>query len=245
MIIDNPFFDDGHCMAYVSQLINKQTHESALEIVNIDSFRHSALYQELGMNQSAMTTGSKVNQATYIATNYSNIVDGHIFRGKHSSPSGPPIQSGMSKVSLYLIPEDSAYVGGYSAIGIDCFVEVYKLLGARSVCTNDSLFWIKGDTSKLGLQLVLSAIRCEHGDYQVENYDFMTADSNKYSLIKLLHMFLASYSYINNLYDTSDLICKEFSDLIYSNIVLPWSPNFSKSISDEIKYSWLKPQLML
>jgi hypothetical protein len=192
-----------------------------------------------------MLTGNKLNQATYLASSYSKIVDGHIFKGKHSSPSGPPIQSGMGKVSLYLIPEDSAYVGGYSAIGIDCFIDTYKLLGGRSVCTNDSLFWIKGDTTKLGLQLVISAIKYEHNNYEVENYDFMTADSNKYSLIKLLHMFLASYSYINNLYDTSDMICKEFSDLIYNNIVLPWSPNLSKAISDEIKYSWLKPSLML
>jgi hypothetical protein len=245
MITDNPFFSDNHCNAYISQLITKQTHESALELVNIDSFRYSALYKDLGMNQSAMTTGNKLNQATYVTSNYSTIVDGHIFRGKHSSPSGPPVQSGMCKVSLYLIPEDSAYVGGYSAISIDCFIEVYKLLGARSVCTNDSLYWLKGNTSKLGLQLILSAVKCEHGDYHVETYDFMTADSNKYFLIKLLHMFLASYSYINNLYDTSDLICKEFSDLIYNNIVLPWSPNVSKTISDEIKYSWLKHHLIL
>ena len=147
---------------YSSEIITGVSSEHTLDIdsTNFNTALSSKLYCSIPMQSPDSILRSQAyrswSQGSY--TTYVNglITDGWKFRGKQLAKTIPPKNDYSCKVSLYLIPECSAYVGGYCAIAIDVFLDTYKLLGGRQFCTDNSLFWVKGDTTKVGMQLQVS-----------------------------------------------------------------------------------------
>lgn len=245
-----PWLVEGVHRFYNSGVIVGDTSEHSLDIDSQAAFlghMHHRLNQPLKM---AVCDPTRVNgllkQGSYSTCNATSIKDGHVFRSKKQSLTVTPKAGGGMKISLYLVPEDSAYIGGYCAITVDIFLDVYKLLGGRQFCTEESLYWIKGSNTKIGCQLQLSYMRYNpFGGYQKFEADFMKSDSKRIEAIKLLHMTLASYSYVDNLLKTNDDLCCELATLIYNDAVLPWKPNAPASIIQDIKNEWLKVNLIL
>lgn len=232
---------------YTSSVINGSTTEYSLDIDSTTAFQAN-MFSKLQQPASMVIVDAAVNfkQGMYCAFNASTLKDGHVFKGKKQSLTMPPKDTGGIRISLYLIPECSAYIGGHCAIAVDVFIDVYKLLGGRSFCTDGSLYWIKGDTTKLGLQLQISTLLyTPYGGYNKVQADFMRSPYNKIEAIKLLHMTLASYSYVDNLLKTSDDLCSELATLIYQDAVLPWKSDAPASSIDSIKSEWLGAHLLL
>jgi hypothetical protein len=257
----NPWFEDTCSKYYNSEIITDVVSEYALDIdsttfnvlglgYNLKKPRQMVTQDPLYSEQSVYSEplGYQTTWRNCSFSTYTNllITDGWSFRGKQRAKTLPPKDEHSAKVTMYLIPECSAYVGGYCAISVDCFIDVYKLLGGRQFCTDTSLFWIKGDTTKIGMQLQVSAIIYKSGVYQKQEADFLRSPYNKIDTIKLLHMALASYSNVENLMATSDALCNEIATLIYRDVVIPWNDKApATSIITDIKNDWLKPSLIL
>ena len=95
------------------------------------------------------------------------------------------------------------------------------------------------------MQLQVSTMIYQDGVFKTQEADFLRSPYNKIEAIKLLHMTLASYSYVNNLHKSSDELCDEFATLIYQDVVLPWKSDAQTYIISDIKNEWLKPSLIL
>ena len=252
----NPWFENTCSKYYNSETITDVVSEHALDI---DSTTFNALglgcnlkkpMQMVAQDPLYSIRGAYGYQTTWREcsfSTYSNllITDGWSFRGKQRAKTLPPKDEYSAKVSMYIRPECSAYIGGYCAVSIDCFLDVYKLLGGRHFCTDSSLFWVKGDTTKIGMQLQVSALIYKNGVYQKQEADFLRSPYNKIDTIKLLHMALASYSNVENLMSTSDALCGEIASLIYRDVIVPWNKKTPASIITDIKNDWLKPSLIL
>ena len=242
---------------YTSGVLSGSSQLSDLAILNLDSFIY-ILGNKLGLNSSFTShwDESNINHATLTSFNFLNEVDWSPtdFWELKGSPIKPPINSKNIKTSLYLVPQDSSYTAGYSAIAIRIHSNMYKLTGGRNFISSDSIFQIKDYRlrTKICSQLEVSTVRVKQDPttgslaYEVQSVDFLKAsEQERASVTKLIYLFLATYHGVNDVEQSADILCSELASLMYQDVVVPFNSDYRTSIKDEIKYKWLKPLLML
>lgn len=168
------------------------------------------------------------------------IRDGHKFNGKVLSKTGAPAEAESYRVRYILFPEMSELVSGRSAFVIDVLLDVYKLLGGRSVVsTLPNLGWIKGKTTKLGMQLTAGPVEFfgSSGPGYLQ-YDFSNVMEDLSKPVGDLHQFLYSYASVDDHTTILGNICQELATVIYTDAVLDWNPTSPATIKRDI-HTWL------